>query len=59
MHDESVFEFTELLIACHGIDAEKIARERARKWSDRSEPQWAELYGKVAEEIARRQPSLR
>jgi hypothetical protein len=55
MGDERSIQFADLLITCHGSEAEKIARQRARKCLERGETGWAELYAKVAEEIARRQ----
>jgi hypothetical protein len=57
MDDDRVVPFAELLITCHGAEAEKIARERVNRCLCRGEADWAELYRKVAEEIARRKPS--
>jgi hypothetical protein len=54
---ERVTQFADLLIACHGPDAEKVARRRANKSMARGEQQWAQLYDAVAGEIAKRQPS--
>jgi hypothetical protein len=56
MDDKKVLEIADILIACHGSDAEPYARRHARKCLRRGQPEWAELYEKVAKEIARRQP---
>jgi hypothetical protein len=60
MDHERVTAFTELLISCHGMEAENVARKRAAKCMKRGETEWAELYQAVAGEIAKRQrlPSI-
>jgi hypothetical protein len=54
MTEDRTSLFADILIACHGGEAEKIARRRAERSLTRKAPDWAEMYLKVAAEIARR-----
>ena len=56
MDDDRVAQFTELLIARHGADAEKFALQRSQRCLRQGETKWAELYREVAAELARRRP---
>lgn len=52
---ERVTQFTHLLIASHGTEeAEKVARKRVEHCEQQGELEWAKLYRKVADEIAKR-----
>jgi hypothetical protein len=52
MDDDRIAELTNILIACHGADAEHIARVRQRRCKRRGEPPWEAAWGKVAKVIA-------
>lgn len=54
MDDERVAQLADILVASHGVDAEKGARERVNRCRRRQEPEWAALWSKVAELIAKR-----
>lgn len=55
MDDDRVNEFTELLIACYGDNAEKRARQRIKRCTLNGQWKWERLWRDVAEEIVRRQ----
>jgi hypothetical protein len=57
MDDAHIMKVAEVLVACHGNEAAKVARRRAAKCARRGQSEWAELYEKVADEIVRQQPS--
>jgi hypothetical protein len=42
----------EVMIACHGDDAEIAARKRANRCLRRKEAEWAALWREVADRIA-------
>jgi hypothetical protein len=53
--DESHIEhMIEVMIACHGEEAEIAARKRANRCMRRRQPQWAALWREVADRIAAR-----
>jgi hypothetical protein len=54
MDDERVARLAEILIACHGISAENVARNHANRCRRRNEPEWAARWREVAGQIAKR-----
>lgn len=51
MGDGQLAQLAEILIACHGADAEKAARIRANRCRRRNVPEWATLWRLVADHI--------
>jgi hypothetical protein len=57
MDDERVARLAEVLIACHGINAETVARKHANRCLRRKEPEWAAHWREVSGQIARCAPN--
>ena len=54
MDQAHVETMIEIMIACHGDDAETAARKRANRCQRRKELEWATLWREVADRIAQR-----
>ncbi len=54
MNHDRIAQFANILIACHGMSAENVARLRQKRCARRGEPEWAELWREVAERVADR-----
>ena len=57
MDEHHIRKMIEVMLACHGADAENAARKRANRCLRRKEPEWAALWREVADRLA--QPPLR
>ena len=59
MDEAHIKKMIEIMIACHGDDAETAARKRANRCPRRKEAEWAALWREVADRIAqeRQQPA--
>ena len=55
MDENHIQKMIEVMLACHGAEAESAARKRANRCLRRKEPEWAALWREVADRIARRQ----
>jgi hypothetical protein len=44
-------EMIAVMVACHGADAESIARKRALRCARRKEPEWATRWREVADRL--------
>lgn len=53
MDEQHIQHMLEVMLACHGAEAESAARKRANRCLRRKEPEWAALWREVAERIAR------
>jgi len=53
MDDQHIQQMIEVMLACHGAEAEIAARKRANRCLRRKEPEWAALWREVADRIAR------
>jgi hypothetical protein len=53
MDEAHINKMMEVMLACHGDDAESAARKRANRWLRRKEPEWAALWREVADRIAK------
>ena len=53
MDEAHIQKMIEVMLACHGADAETAARKRANRCLRRKEPEWAALWREVADRIAR------
>ena len=53
MDEDRLQQMIEVMLACHGADAESAARKRANRCLRRKEPDWAALWREVADRIAR------
>ena len=58
MDESHIQKMIEVMLACHGADAENAARKRANRCLRRKEPEWAALWREVADRLAQR-PSPR
>jgi hypothetical protein len=56
MDEQRIQQMIEVMLACHGADAESAARKRANRCLRRKEPEWAALWREVADRIARGAP---
>jgi len=56
MENDRIFQLADILMACHGADAEQIARKRGRRCLQRKELEWAQVWRDVAEYISKRSP---
>jgi hypothetical protein len=54
MDHDRVGQFANILSACHGTNAENVARLRQKRCARRREPEWEALWRDVAEWIADR-----
>ena len=54
MDDSQIEKMIEVMIACHGDDAESAARKRANRCMRRKEAEWAAVWRNVADRIAQR-----
>jgi len=52
MDNAHIAQMIDVMIACHGEDAEHAARKRASRCLRRKEPEWAALWRAVADRIA-------
>jgi hypothetical protein len=57
MDDLQIEKMIEVMIACHGADAESAARKRANRCMRRKEAEWAQVWREVADRIAQRRDS--
>jgi hypothetical protein len=55
MDEKHLQQMIEVMLACHGADAESAARKRANRCLRRKEPEWAAMWREVADRIARAQ----
>jgi len=55
MDDQHIQQMIEVMLACHGAEAEIAARKRANRCLRRKEPEWAAMWREVADRIARGQ----
>jgi hypothetical protein len=53
MDEAHINKMMEVMLACHGDDAESAARKRANRCLRRKEPEWAALWREVADHIAK------
>jgi len=53
MDDQHIQQMIEVMLACHGAEAETAARKRANRCLRRKEPEWAAMWSEVADRIAR------
>ena len=53
MDEAHIKRMIDVMIACHGVDAESAARKRANRCLRRKEAEWATLWREVAERLAR------
>jgi hypothetical protein len=58
MDDSQIEKMIEVMIACHGDDAESAARKRANRCMRRKEAEWAAVWRNVADRIAQRRGSV-
>ena len=54
MDETHVEKMIDVMIACHGEEAEIAARKRANRCLRRRQPQWAAIWREVADRIAMR-----
>ena len=54
MDESQIDKMIEVMIACHGDDAESAARKRANRCMRRKEAEWAAVWRNVADRIAQR-----
>lgn len=52
MDEAKIAKMIEIMLACHGADAEAAARKRANRCLRRKEPEWAALWREVADRLA-------
>jgi hypothetical protein len=57
MDEVHLSKMIEVMIACHGDDAEIAARKRANRCLRRREAEWAALWREVADRIAQTRAS--
>lgn len=55
MDEQHLQQMIEVMLACHGAEAESAARKRANRCLRRKEPEWAALWREVADRIAQSQ----
>jgi hypothetical protein len=55
MDEQHIQQMIEVMLACHGAEAESAARKRANRCLRRKEPEWATMWREVADRIARSQ----
>jgi hypothetical protein len=55
MDDQHIQQMIEVMLACHGAEAEIAARKRANRCLRRKEPEWAAMWREVADRIGRGQ----
>lgn len=53
MDEAHIAKMMEIMVACHGADAESAARKRANRCLRRKEADWAALWREVADRLAR------
>ena len=53
MDEAHIKKMIEVMVACHGAEAESAARKRANRCVRRKEPEWAALWREVADRLAR------
>lgn len=53
MDEAHITKMMEIMVACHGADAESAARKRANRCLRRKEAEWAALWREVADRLAR------
>ena len=58
MDEQHIQQMIEVMLACHGAEAESAARKRANRCLRRKEPEWAALWREVADRIARTRQSV-
>ncbi len=52
MDDAHIKRMIDVMVACHGADAESAARKRANRCLRRKEADWAALWREVADRLA-------
>jgi hypothetical protein len=52
MDEQHIQQMIEVMLACHGAEAESAARKRANRCTRRKEPEWAAAWREVADRIA-------
>jgi hypothetical protein len=55
MDEQHIEQMIEVMLSCHGAEAESAARKRANRCLRRKEPEWAAMWREVADRIARGQ----
>jgi hypothetical protein len=58
MDEQHIQQMIEVMLACHGAEAESAARKRANRCLRRKEPEWAAMWREVADRIARGQSTV-
>jgi hypothetical protein len=58
MDELQIDKMIEVMIACHGDDAESAARKRANRCLRRKEAEWATVWRDVADRIAQRRGTV-
>jgi phage baseplate assembly protein gpV len=53
MDEQHIQQMIEVMLACHGAEADSAARKRANRCLRRKEPEWAAMWREVADRIAR------
>ncbi|HEY1505933.1 MAG TPA: hypothetical protein VGF92_16630 [Stellaceae bacterium] len=53
MDEQHIQQMIDVMLACHGAEAESAARKRANRCLRRKEAEWAVLWREVADRIAR------
>lgn len=53
MDEQRIRQMIEIMLACHGAEAETNALKRANRCLRRMEPEWAALWREVPDRIAR------
>ncbi|HLI21717.1 MAG TPA: hypothetical protein VKV32_11395 [Stellaceae bacterium] len=56
MDEAHIRKMIEVMITCHGDEAESAARKRANRCLRRKEAEWAELWREVADRLAQTKP---
>jgi len=53
MDEAHIKKMMEVMVACHGAEAESAARKRANRCLRRKEADWAALWREVADRLAK------
>ena len=54
MDEQHIQQMVDVMLECHGKDAESAARKRANRCLRRKEPEWAAIWREVADRLAAR-----
>lgn len=52
MEEQHIQQMIQVMLECHGAEAESAARKRANRCIRRKEPEWAAAWREVADRIA-------